>query len=120
MRHFLAARVSGGARPLIWGGDLNVAAAWEDVGPDPTWFRDQNGRGFQPDDCGQPGFTRAEQTRFAQLLQAPPFIISATRHLPSSPPCVSPHHLPGSGASRRATFSTRAASRTLTPTGGAT
>ena len=119
MRHFLAARVSGGARPLIWGGDLNVAAAWEDVGPDPTWFRDQNGRGFQPDDCGQPGFTRAEQTRFAQLLQVPPFN-SATRHLPSSPPCVSQCTSPISGASRRATFSTRAASRIPTPTGGAT
>ena len=33
--------------PLVWGGDLNVAAGWEDVGPDPEWFRSKNGQGAQ-------------------------------------------------------------------------
>lgn len=28
-------------KPLVWMGDLNVAAAWHDVGPEPKWFREQ-------------------------------------------------------------------------------
>ena len=56
-------------QPLIWLGDLNVAAAWNDVGPDPDWFRNQNGQtALHADDKGQPGFTANEQSRFAALL----------------------------------------------------
>ena len=56
-------------KPLIWLGDLNVAAAWNDVGPDPDWFRNQNGQtALHADDKGQPGFTANEQSRFAALL----------------------------------------------------
>jgi len=56
--------------PLIWLGDLNVAAAWDDVGPNPDWFRNQNGRdAADPDDRGQPGFTANEQVRFARTLE---------------------------------------------------
>ena len=67
-----AAAVPGGpvAIPLIWGGDLNVAAGWDDVGPDPDWFRHKNGQHADPDNSGQPGFTPNEQTRFAELLRA--------------------------------------------------
>jgi len=57
-------------RPLIWLGDLNVAAAWEDVGPNPEWFRHQNGQQAAcADDRGQPGFTANEQARFSELLR---------------------------------------------------
>jgi len=59
------------ARPLVWLGDLNVAAEWGDVGPDPGWFRDKNGQGAaHADDRGQPGFTPNEQARFRSLLAA--------------------------------------------------
>jgi len=55
--------------PLVWLGDLNVAAEWGDVGPDPNWFRNQNGRdAANVDDRGQPGFTANEQARFRALL----------------------------------------------------
>ena len=70
MRTFLTARRAGPHQPLVWGGDLNVAAGWEDVGPDADWFRNKNGQGHRPEDCGQPGFTPAEQTRFADMLTA--------------------------------------------------
>ena len=57
-------------RPLVWIGDLNVAAGWHDVGPDPSWFRNQNGTdAAHPDDRGQPGFTANEQARFARTLE---------------------------------------------------
>ena len=71
MRRLLASRAAGAPRPLVWGGDLNVAAGWEDVGPEPEWFRSKNGQGAQrAEERGQPGFTQAEQERFAELLQA--------------------------------------------------
>ncbi|KAL1522809.1 hypothetical protein AB1Y20_017779 [Prymnesium parvum] len=55
--------------PLVWVGDLNVAAEWTDVGPDPHWFRFKNGQeAASVDDRGQPGFTPNEQRRFAMLL----------------------------------------------------
>ncbi|KAF4666029.1 hypothetical protein FOL47_004299 [Perkinsus chesapeaki] len=55
----------------IWLGDLNVAAKWDDVGPDPAWFRQQKqSHGLAADDVGQPGFTKAEQDRFSDLLDA--------------------------------------------------
>ena len=51
-------------RPLVWLGDLNVAAEWGDVGPDPSWFRHKNGQEAAADaDKGQPGFTHNEQAR---------------------------------------------------------
>jgi AP endonuclease-1 len=57
-------------RPLVWVGDLNVAAAWTDVGPDPEWFRHKNGQeAAAAGDRGQPGFTANEQERFARVLQ---------------------------------------------------
>ena len=71
VRRLLASRAAGAPRPLVWGGDLNVAAGWEDVGPEPEWFRSKNGQGAQrAEERGQPGFTQAEQERFAELLQA--------------------------------------------------
>ena len=70
VRRLLSSRAAGVPRPLVWGGDLNVAAGWEDVGPDPEWFRSKNGQGAQrAEERGQPGFTQAEQERFAELLQ---------------------------------------------------
>ena len=51
-------------RPLVWLGDLNVAAAWGDVGPDPSWFREKNGQeAADANDRGQTGFTHNEQVR---------------------------------------------------------
>jgi exonuclease III len=71
VRRLLVSRAAGAPRPLVWGGDLNVAAAWEDVGPDPDWFRSKNGQGARcAEERGQPGFTPAEQERFADLMQA--------------------------------------------------
>ena len=71
VRRLLASRAAGTPRPLVWGGDLNVAAGWEDVGPDPEWFRSKNGQGARcAEERGQPGFTQAEQERFADLMQA--------------------------------------------------
>ena len=72
---FLANRGSSSSgsttKPLIWLGDLNVSAAWEDVGPDPSWFRHKNGQeATDPDDKGQPGFTANEQKRFKSLCDA--------------------------------------------------
>ena len=68
---FVGTRPERGSKPLIWLGDLNVAAAWNDVGPDPDWFRDQNGQtALHADDKGQPGFTANEQSRFAALIDA--------------------------------------------------
>ena len=59
------------ARPLVWLGDLNVAAFSEDVGPDPEWFREKNGQAAEHrDDRGQPGFTINEQRRFKELMEA--------------------------------------------------
>ena len=61
---------SAARRPLVWLGDLNVAAGWNDVGPDPDWFRHQNGQTALDDgNKGQPGFTANEQARFAALLE---------------------------------------------------
>ena len=66
-----AAAPAAGAPPLVYVGDLNVAAAWEDVGPSPAWFRNQNGqKADDPQDRGQPGFTEAEQLRFAEMCAA--------------------------------------------------
>ena len=57
--------------PLVYVGDLNVAAAWDDVGPDPAWFRTKNGqRADDQADRGQPGFTENEQRRFAEMCAA--------------------------------------------------
>ena len=71
VRRLLVSRAAGTPRPLVWGGDLNVAAGWEDVGPDPEWFRSKNGQGARcAEERGQPGFTPAEQERFADLMQA--------------------------------------------------
>jgi len=71
MRSLLASRAAGTPRPLVWGGDLNVAAGWEDVGPDPEWFRSKNGQAARcAEERGQPGFTQAEQARFADLMHA--------------------------------------------------
>ena len=68
---FLRTRPHRGSKPLIWLGDLNVAAAWDDVGPSPDWFRNKNGQeAAQADDRGQPGFTANEQTRFKELCDA--------------------------------------------------
>ena len=65
----LRAHRAAAAKPLVWLGDLNVAAGWHDVGPDPDWFRNANGQtALHADDKGQPGFTANEQTRFAALL----------------------------------------------------
>ena len=71
VRRLLSSRAAGAPRPLVWGGDLNVAAGWEDVGPEPEWFRSKNGQGAQrAEERGQPGFTQAEQERFAELKTA--------------------------------------------------
>ncbi|KAF4708592.1 hypothetical protein FOZ62_032376, partial [Perkinsus olseni] len=67
-------------RRTIWLGDLNVAANWNDVGPDPAWFRRQKqSPGLCEDDIGQPGFTKAEQDRFAELLKTGD-LVDAYRH----------------------------------------
>ena len=56
--------------PLIWMGDLNVAAAWDDVGPSPDWFRYKNGQeATSEEDKGQPGFTANEQLRFRHVCE---------------------------------------------------
>jgi exonuclease III len=58
-------------KPLVWLGDLNVAAEWADVGPDPTWFREKNGQeAASSADRGQPGFTANEQLRFGEIRAA--------------------------------------------------
>lgn len=58
-------------QPLVWLGDLNVAAGWHDVGPSPEWFRTQNGKdASDEDDRGQPGFTANEQSRFERTLES--------------------------------------------------
>lgn len=57
-------------RPLCWLGDLNVAVSWNDVGPDPDWFRRQGCQeAADPSDKGQPGFTANEQMRFERTLK---------------------------------------------------
>ena len=62
-------RASG--KPFAWVGDLNVAAAWEDVGPSPEWFRHKNGQeATDESDRGQPGFTPNEQSRFQSICEA--------------------------------------------------
>ena len=73
------------SKPLIWLGDLNVAAGWEDVGPSPDWFRHQNGQSaLHEGDKGQPGFTANEQERFAGLCGTGD-LVDAYRHLHPSP-----------------------------------
>lgn len=73
MEAYLTSRraASGGKKkPQVWLGDLNVAATWECVGPDPSWFRDKNSQeAADPDDRGQPGFTLNEQKRFKALME---------------------------------------------------
>ena len=72
-------------RPLIWLGDLNVAHDWSDVGPDPRWFREQNGQvALDAADRGQPGFTENEQSRFTNLLEVGG-LVDAYRHLHPTP-----------------------------------
>ena len=60
------------ARPLVWLGDLNVSATDADVS-DSKFFAAQTSSGEQvaadPEDRGQPGFTRSERRRFADLLR---------------------------------------------------
>ena len=57
-------------KPLVWLGDMNVAATSEDVGPSPDWFRNKNGQhAININDRGQPGFTINEQNRFKNLLE---------------------------------------------------
>lgn len=81
---FLAARPQ--ARPLVWLGDLNVAAEWDDVGPSPDWFRHKNGQdAAHADDRGQPGFTASEQRRFRELCGRGSGLVDAYRHLHPTP-----------------------------------
>lgn len=57
-------------KPLVWLGDMNVAATYDDVGPSPDWFRNKNGQdAIHVNDRGQPGFTINEQNRFKNLLE---------------------------------------------------
>ncbi|CAE7035739.1 APE1L [Symbiodinium sp. CCMP2592] len=54
-------------RPLLWIGDLNVAAERIDV-THPDWFAQQCYQGEPADMRGQPGFTEGERRRFKELL----------------------------------------------------
>lgn len=57
-------------KPLVWLGEMNVAATYDDVGPSPDWFRNKNGQdAININDRGQPGFTINEQNRFKNLLE---------------------------------------------------
>lgn len=77
-------------RPLIWVGDLNVAKDWDDVGPNPQWFRDQrnakpNAEKIEdPDYFGQPGFQPHEQKRFNALLDKAS-LVDTYRHFHPTP-----------------------------------
>ncbi len=80
----LASAPTPSGKPLVWLGDLNVAAAWEDVGPEPRWFREENGKEAEHEgDRGQPGFTRNEQERFARLLEASGLVDAYRHHHPA-------------------------------------
>ena len=66
-------------KPLMWTGDLNVCHKEIDV-THPRFFATQKPEGRKgkpppetptdPGDCGQPGFTRNERTRFERLVTA--------------------------------------------------
>ncbi|KAK6148166.1 hypothetical protein DH2020_019078 [Rehmannia glutinosa] len=58
-------------KPLIWCGDLNVSHQDIDVSH-PEFFSAAKLNGYVPpnkEDCGQPGFTLSEKTRFGSILK---------------------------------------------------
>lgn len=58
-------------KPLIWCGDLNVSHHDIDVSH-PEFFSAAKLNGYVPpnkEDCGQPGFTLSERTRFGSILK---------------------------------------------------
>ncbi|XP_057791512.1 DNA-(apurinic or apyrimidinic site) endonuclease [Salvia miltiorrhiza] len=58
-------------KPLIWCGDLNVSHEDIDVSH-PEFFAAAKLNGYVPpnkEDCGQPGFTLSERTRFGSILK---------------------------------------------------
>ncbi|CAJ1411481.1 unnamed protein product [Effrenium voratum] len=88
MKEFVAQR----ERPLIWIGDLNVAAQLVDVSH-PDWFLQQCYQGEPANMRGQPGFTEGERRRFQEILAAGQ-LVDAYRHLTPAedvPPAHGPH-----------------------------
>lgn len=69
-------------KPLIWCGDLNVSHQDVDVSH-PDFFSSAKQNGYVPpnkEDCGQPGFTLSERSRFTSILQQGK-LIDAYRYL---------------------------------------
>lgn len=78
-------------RPLIWIGDLNVAADRVDV-THPEWFLQQCYQGEPEDMRGQPGFTKGERVRFQEILSEGK-LVDSFRHLhpvEDVPPALGP------------------------------
>lgn len=57
------------SRPLVWIGDLNVAHKTCDVTQPAEWWEKQTYQGPIVHCRGQPGFTKAERSRFTRLLE---------------------------------------------------
>lgn len=79
-------------RPLLWIGDLNVAAERIDV-THPDWFAQQCYQGEPADMRGQPGFTEGERRRFKELLVTGRLVDAYRRLHPSDdvPPAAGPY-----------------------------
>ena len=85
---------SGGLKPLVWCGDLNVVRKNEDVS-DFAFFRDKNctiyrkiPRPTDPKNFGYPGFTINEMNRFEEIFRDGNFVDTYRKFVPYGSPKI--------------------------------